>query len=117
MNLSKFSNDSDNWQANWALIDSFTTAFKDEVVNYFNKEIEILNPDLIITMNLEGRLSVLGQVELLKPGSALSYHQLTVNERQIPLFDTYHFSAIGKSGEHDFYNPIISTWQELNSSR
>ena len=38
-------------------------------------------------------------------------HSVIINDKKIPLIDTYHFSAI-MSTEEVFYNPIIET---LNS--
>lgn len=52
MNLSKFSNESGHWISDDALIDSFLRISSMSPENYFAKEIEILNPDLIIGMNL-----------------------------------------------------------------
>lgn len=113
MNLSKFTNDSDNWQADWALIDNFTSVFANEPVNLFNQQIDILNPDLIITMNLESRLSVLGYCEPVKFDNVLSRYHLKVGGKNVPLFDTFHFSAV-KSDFNNYYKPIMQAWQDIN---
>lgn len=106
MNLSKLSNESEEWQADWNLIDSFTGAYKENDINFFNKEIAIINPDVIITMNLEGRLSNLGELEVIEYGNDVSCYNLNCGNRKVLLIDTYHFSAI-KNHKDTFYDPII----------
>ncbi len=56
----------------WNLIDSFTGAFFDLEINYFNKEIELLEADIIITMNLE-KLNVLGKIESVNHCDKVSF--------------------------------------------
>lgn len=106
MNLSKFSNESDNYQADWALIDSFTKNFANKSENYFNKQIEIINPDIIVTMNLEQRLQALGELSLLKYAPEAGYFTLKCADRNILLMDLHHFSAV-KAHEKTFYSPIL----------
>ena len=53
MNVSKFSNDSDtDWQTNTSLVDRFLKDSELEKTNFFQREMEILEPDIIITANL-----------------------------------------------------------------
>lgn len=106
MNLSKFSNDSGERDTDWGLIDSFSSAFEKSKLNYFNTEIEIINPDLIITMNLESRIDVLGRKEVIKYGNTASYFYLHCNDKKILTIDTFHFSA-SKQNKDSFYTPII----------
>lgn len=106
MNLSKFSNESSTWLADWELIDSFINAFTKSEPNYFNEEISVLNPDIIITMNLENRLNVLGKLDVLKYGSQASCYYLNSKRKKIPLIDLYHFSAIRKSDKEEYYKPL-----------
>ena len=103
MNLSKFSNESESWNVDWELVDSFLNSIKE--TKYLYEEICVINPDLIITMNLENRLNNLGDVKAIEYGEKLSVYTLNVNNRDIYIFDTYHFSSIKNSSE-DFYNPI-----------
>tara|TARA_R110000764_G_scaffold16262_1_gene45530 strand:- start:5166 stop:5930 length:765 start_codon:yes stop_codon:yes gene_type:complete len=107
MNLSKLSNESEEWVVDWKLVDSFTSAFKDCETNLFNKEIEIINPDIIISMNLERRLASLGELGVINYGNKASYFRLTCGNRKILLMDLFHFSAINKSSEEDFYMPVL----------
>jgi hypothetical protein len=106
MNISKFSNESDEWKADWALIDSFINAFSDLERNYFEEEISIINPDLIITMNLEERLKALGEIEVIKYGDKISKYSININKKPIPIFDLFHFSAPAKSPK-DLYYDIV----------
>lgn len=52
MNLSKLSNDSDDWVADWSLINESCNKSKNGKRNFFMEEVSLLSPDLIITMNL-----------------------------------------------------------------
>ncbi|MGB7392449.1 hypothetical protein [Marinomonas sp.] len=113
MNLSKLSNDSESWEADWDLIDSFTDEFQDEDINFFNKEIETINPDVIITMNLEGRLAKLGELEVLEYGSNVSCFKLNCGSKKILLMDTYHFSALKKQQE-TFSTPIVENFKKYS---
>ena len=103
MNLSKFSNESGNWNVDWELVDSFLLSIKN--TKYLFEEISIINPDIIITMNLQDRLKNLGDIKKIEYGEKISIYSIKVNNRDIYIFDTYHFSSIKNSSE-DFYNPI-----------
>lgn len=111
MNLSKLSNESeDSYQADWPLIDCFTNAFKDEETNFFNKQIEIIDPDIIITMNLESRLNLLGEITVIGYEKNAGYCSLRCSDREIPVMDLYHFSAV-KSHKETFYDPVVRGMQ------
>ncbi|MCB5226639.1 hypothetical protein JAO78_007390 [Alishewanella sp. 16-MA] len=107
MNLSKFSNESDDYQADWQLIDSFINSFAKEKENYFTKQIEIINPDIIVTMNLEKRLKALGELSLLEYTPNAAYLRLKCAGRDVLLMDLHHFSAV-KVREETFYRPILN---------
>lgn len=107
MNLSKFSNESDDYQADWPLIDSFINSFTNEKENHFNKQIEIINPDIIVTMNLEKRLGALGERTSLEYTPNAAYFRLKCADRDILLMDLHHFSAV-KTHEEAFYRPILN---------
>lgn len=113
MNLSKFSNESANWKADWELIDNFVDSFSKDSDNLFSEEIDILEPDLIITMNLENRISKLGEVEVIKYGDKLSKYYLKTEKGKYLLFDTFHFSALSKNPEKDYYNVILKECKNI----
>lgn len=106
MNLSKLSNESDNWQVDWTLVDGFVDAFKNSTVNFFSQQIDVICPDIILTMNLESRLKALGEVTSLEYGENASYYTLKTKNKEYLLVDLYHFSST-KSQKNCFYNPII----------
>lgn len=116
MNLSKLSNESDDWAVDWQLVDGFIDAFKNSEINFFSKQIDIIQPDIIITMNLEQRLQVLGQITPLEYGSKASYYLLKTPEREYKLFDLFHFSAIGKSRNECFYTPVVQGIKRFTSN-
>lgn len=117
MNLSKFSNDSNDWRADWPLIDGFVEAFRDSPINYFAKQIDTLCPDIILTMNLESRLKALGEISVIEYGNTASYFTLRTSNKEYLLIDLFHFSA-SKSQENCYYEPIlqgIKKYNELNA--
>ncbi|MDY0274456.1 MAG: hypothetical protein RBR42_03325 [Desulfomicrobium sp.] len=113
MNISKFSNESNAWKADWGLIDNFVDSFSNDEINLISEEIDILDPDLIITMNLEERINKLGKIEVIEYGDRLSKYYLETNIRKYLLFDTFHFSAPNKSSEKDYYKEIISECKKM----
>lgn len=112
MNLSKFSNESGSWEADNLLIDSFLEKSQKAKENLFNKEIELLSPDLIFTMNLEGRINFLGEITERQNGKDVDFMKLKTGSRQIPLLNTWHFASPNKSEYQNFFKPIVKTLQK-----
>lgn len=110
MNISKFSNESGLWQADIPLIQKFLGLTKCLNTNYFEKEIELINPDLIIGMNLKSWYGCIGKINgpLKNFGGCVDYYQLHTQYNQYPLLDSWHFSAPKKRTEKDYYIPITS---------
>lgn len=116
MNLSKFSNESDNWVSDDALIDSFLKISSMSSENYFAKEIEILNPDLIIGMNLnedekKNRHKFLGELKYpthYGNNGQVCVQKLITQCGEYNFIDCYHFSAPNKKCDEDYYSPIIT---------
>jgi len=113
MNISKLSNESDDWKADWVLIDSFINAFEGLKRNYFREEISIIDPDVIITMNLEGRLRVLGELSVIKYGEDISKYMIDINNKRIPIFDLFHFSAPGKRPKEKYYDIARKAFNDI----
>lgn len=111
MNLSKFSNESTSWEADNLLIDSFLEKSQKAKANLFNKEIELLSPDLIFTMNLEERINFLGEITERQNGYDVDFMKLKAGTRQIPLLNTWHFASPNKSEYQNYYKPIVETLQ------
>jgi len=107
MNLSKLSNESEDWQVDWELVDGYLDVLKESPINFFSQQIDILNPDIILTMNIEGRLNALGELSPVKFEGNASHYNLITDKSSYPLIDLYHFSAIGKSPKECFYDPIL----------
>jgi hypothetical protein len=118
MELSKYSNEGEDANAhyNTELMKQFLEDFCLDNTRFMRKEIELLNPDIIIKMNLwscgiEAALieKALGAVSQICGGSYLPHatlSMLTMGSRQIPLIDMYHFSS-RKSHKEAFYDPAM----------
>lgn len=118
VNVSKFSNDSGtDWQMNTSLVDRFLKDSELEKTNFFIRELEILNPDIIIMANLwDGKINV-DFLELCLPNENFSdlkylrsrvaqYGKYNLSGRKIDYIDLYHFSAV-KNDEECYYNPVM----------
>ncbi len=109
MNLSKFSNESDHWSSNWQRIqESVRQATMGR--NFIAEQIALLEPDVVITMNLEGYFPALGE----KPeylgtygDECVSAWALTSHRHKSLLLDGFHFSAPGKRDLDHFYLPFV----------
>lgn len=110
MNLSKFSNEDGTWQAKWPLI--MTSNQISESGRFCEKEVHILKPDLIITMNLGENLKLLGRTEKKITNSKHALYQIESCGHTSWVIDTFHFSAWRKSDIHDFYQPICELVRE-----
>ena len=116
MNLSKFSNESGNWVSDEVLIDSFLRISSMLPENYFAKEIELLNPDLIIGMNLnedekKDRYKFLGELKYpIHYGNKgqVCAQKLITHYGEYNYIDCYHFSAPNKKWDEDYYSPIVT---------
>lgn len=124
MNLSKLSNESGETKAKNELIDYFLDLSSSKS-DFFAREIELLNPDLIIGMNLnEGgkrdRYKYLG--ELKNPrwygdnNQVCAQKLITKNHKEYDFLDCYHFSAPRKKWKEDYYDPIVLAVKDILST-
>ena len=108
MNFSKFSNETNSRALRRKLVNDFIKLSKNESKNYWNEQIRILDPHIIITMNLRKYwdLNLLGEI---KPIDAKNhYYTLKAGNRDIKLIDAmYHFSS-SVSPKTVFYEPITN---------
>ncbi|MDR1388479.1 MAG: hypothetical protein LBJ31_00685 [Treponema sp.] len=121
MELSKYSNDADDAgrRRDAGLMTRFLQDSHLEKRNFVQEELALLEPDIILTMNLwdagiEQSLveSALGKVCFIEsPEPAISVNLLPINGRDVPLIDLWHFSS-RKNTEKDFYNPVMRVWRE-----
>ncbi|MDR0600143.1 MAG: hypothetical protein LBG84_08725 [Treponema sp.] len=120
MELSKYSNDAEdaNARRDAELMTRFLRDSHLEKRNFPREELSLLDPDVILTMNLwnagvDAALveQALGGVRFAgSPEPAISVNALSLNGREVPLFDLWHFSS-RKSTERDFYDPVMRAWR------
>lgn len=106
MNISKFSNEKDDFQSDWNLINDSIKNSSTESRNLIREEIEILEPDLIITMNFDGLLKKMGEMKFERYSDRYNTYILKLKEKNTLVINTYHFSATRLNDEIDFYVPI-----------
>ena len=122
INISKYSNDDEeNWQTNVDLANRFLRDSNLGETNFFQRELEILNPDIIITANLwERGIFDKEYLDLCLPNEKFSnlknvthqgkkvaeYGKYNLNGRNIDYIDLHHFSA-KKSDKYCYYNPVM----------
>ena len=104
MNISKFSNE-ETWSLNKKLVNSFINNAED----FIAKEIKLLNPDLVITMNFGNNVELCGNLERIEEKSTpdVGLYWLDLGTRKILLADTWHFSAPNKSPEREIWKPLL----------
>ncbi|MGV3662414.1 MAG: hypothetical protein ACO1TE_19680 [Prosthecobacter sp.] len=104
MNLSKLSNEADGFASDWSVIEA-ACRLSNGLRRFTEEQVSLLQPDVVITMNLGERLKALGSLEKIDTGLSLTSWWLTSGGHRSLLLDTFHFSA-RKSGVRDFYDPI-----------
>ena len=115
MEVSKYSNDSDTGGTkDKKLMNRFLLDSELEKRNFFADEIEILEPNIIITANLwdgtiknSGFESTFENWKTIKdiPQTAILY-EVTIKGKKYRLIDLYHFSAVLSEKEY-FYEPVM----------
>lgn len=107
MNLSKFSNESGFWQSNWKMIQD-AARLATQTRKFIAEEIAILQPDIVITMNLEDFFDSLGEAvaPLESTSRAVKVWRLESHGHKSLLLDCFHFSAWNKRDPEHFYLPI-----------
>lgn len=115
MNISKYSNDREDGgkKADWDLINQFLKDSNLNERNIFKEELEILDPDVIITANLwcgninENYLNIcFNEVKPIKSIEGANLSTMTLNKKLVKIIDTYHFSMPGSPKDY-FYDPVI----------
>lgn len=109
MNISKFSNESGQWKADIPLIEKFISLSNNLPSNFFMSEIELLNPDIIIGMNLCKWYQSLGTIvgPIKNFNGCVDYYRLKTLKGEYPLLDSWHFSAPRKKVKEDLYLPLM----------
>jgi hypothetical protein len=117
MNFSKLSNETKSRRPHWPAIAAFLECSKGSGGHFFNREIGILDPDLIIAMNLNDEwLNSLGEIKTLASShEKLGHCLLKVNGRETLLLNSFHFSA-RKSDLADYYEPMAEAVKNYQAS-
>lgn len=114
MNLSKYSNESGEWQKDSTLIRSFLETSGKE---FFARELQLLNPDLIITMNLvdqyKDTMGTFTNSQSFGATGQVCLHTLNTSLGSYKVVDTYHFSAPSKKPKEDLFDPIIEACRAI----
>lgn len=105
MNISKLSNESEAWQSDWGVIDTqFELSARNRRFN--EEEVAILEPHIVITMNLQDKLASLGKLTPIQTTSMPHLYHLDGAGYQSLLIDSWHFTAGRKGDIVDYYAPI-----------
>lgn len=111
MNLSKFSNEGeDSSKADWELINK-SVELSTSNKNFISKEVELLKPKVIITMNLPDYLHHFGMLTLFEKKEEVHIYQLEIDKNKYLLLDTFHFSAV-KNEKTFFFDSIVKAINE-----
>jgi hypothetical protein len=120
MEMSKYSNECDDGgAADTELMSSFFEHSDLQRRNFIQEELSLLDPDLVITMNLwNGKIDAgilrlaLGDVPFIDcPHPSAARRIIAVNGKRVPVIDLYHFSA-RKNDNEDFYKPVMSIFKK-----
>ena len=118
VNISKYANcRDDGGNADFCSINKFLEHSNLENRNFFREELEILDPDIIITGNLwetsidhKYLYSCFGKIEWRKINDDIdgkvNVSSIIINGKSVKLLNTYHFSSRYSSKEY-FYDPIM----------
>lgn len=106
MNLCKISNESGDWPADHPTIRAFVEA-STKGRNFFEEQIALLEPHLVIAMNIGDSIFSLGHLDQIKANPSVDLYRLSSKGHRSLLLHTFHFSATGKKDE-EFYPAICS---------
>jgi hypothetical protein len=119
-NVSKLSNESAGSAADWPVINA-AYSLSTQGRNFVQEEISILEPDVIITMNLmdhlEDGLDSLGKWDRIDTSKrAIHLWWLGIGSHRSLVLETWHFSAWkDKDDNADYYAPICDAIQRCES--
>lgn len=108
MNISKLSNEAENHQADKSVIDA-AFQLSTHPRNYIQEEVSILEPEIVITCNLNDKADALGKCAYIRhfgSENQVAACWLDSGKHRSLLLDTFHFSAWNKKDPTDFYEPI-----------
>jgi len=106
MNLSKLSNMSGGTKVDWQLVETALSMSITDRENFIFEQIEILNPDLIVIMNLSSdclKRVFPSTLKERKPGNF--EYEIEIQGKKVFLLNPYHFSAC-LSEKNKIYDPL-----------
>lgn len=116
LNLTKTSNERGHWATDMQAL----LASLDRDAPFLQKEVALLNPDLIISSNfsLNTAFSTTPQLLSKHPEDLLDVHRCELNGRTVYWFNMFHFSAYsrgrgnpGLNDYHSFYLPLKNAFE------
>jgi len=105
MNLSKLSNEEDSHSADWTSINAFHS-LSERGASFYQREIALLRPQIVITMNIQSHLNSFGNSTYLDCERGVTFWELETLGNRALLIDAFHFSAWNKNDIDDYYEPI-----------
>lgn len=121
-NISKLNNEkADEWQSDWSKINTFVDFTEKCSQRYFMNEIEIINPDIIITNNINmcgvnRRYFIWSERYMCPIGDDVDIYCLDLIYKKVPIIDTWHFAAPNKKDNDNFYEPICKAYQYIQEA-
>jgi len=107
MNISKLSNEADEWPSDWETI-NLAHGLSCQSRRFNQEQVAILEPHIVITMNLGEKIKSLGNLTLIEQTEQIRSFWLENDGHRSLLIDTWHFSARNKDDIHDIYAPICN---------
>ncbi|HPL95090.1 MAG TPA: hypothetical protein PLK02_08320 [Paludibacteraceae bacterium] len=118
INISKYSNEANEWKSDWNLIHHFAKTTSLANTNFYNRQIELIDPDIIIGMNMFNYYKFIGQLNLLERMENIDVYTIKIGDHEKLFLDTFHFSAPSKHGSPEFYYyPIIKAIQKYYTKK
>ena len=120
MNLCKWSHEKDKRGIRAArdIIDQFIKKSTTSKLNFILKEIELLDPHLIISMNLGEelfeRFANASEESCNNCNNGRKIYCFTQDKKKHVVFDSWHFSAPKKAEELDIYKPLLEMTRQRN---
>lgn len=115
MNISKLTNERRHFASNHAAINmAYVHSTQDR--NFIQEEVCILDPEIIITMNLGKKIFSLGQLTELHRSSESEAYKLICGGKERLLINTWHFSWWCRKDIEGYYAPICEAVRRHETS-
>lgn len=115
MNISKLTNESMHFASNHAAINmAYTHSIQGR--NFIQEEVSILDPEIIITMNLGEKIFSLGHLDEFHSSSEAEAYKLSCDGKERLLINTWHFSWWGRGDVEGYYDPICEAVRRYEGS-